>query len=459
MMGTRRSVQFGDVITGMLVDGVDGTPYVAATLLVDEQLGVRLEVPYITTSDTAAGETPGEWFETKCPPKNLLLIALEGNISLFDCRYSGHTVRHPAGIAVGKITPADVVLQDRKGDHSDPLEVKELRSDIDGLTEWTGFTAITRHPSVDDENRVKKLDIELRTTDELIWTQGQADMALRTTWSCDSTAEGLTINEGVMLHSTFPAPVPVLTHLEEHRKVASLMTFIFGCPITWRSHSVRDQRFTEKRFSQLIKQNTVKEAARPDPTEKQLRHPLASPSQIGSSGLEAWAASYETWGRFIHPAVSALNSPRTTLENVVVNAAVSMEAAGHLIGEVDGENATYDRRRRKTTATFIYRCLARTGWDWSGICESRVGLARALAKNYNTIKHYGRGDFPDPLETYLVSSTATLVVRLLAIRQAAPDATSEFDSGRHFPAYGRLVEDFKNNGLFIKCDGLFAVSS
>ncbi|WP_147999324.1 hypothetical protein [Streptomyces sp. uw30] len=142
-----------------------------------------------------------------------------------------------------------------------------------------------------------------------------------------------------------------------------------------------------------------------------------------------------------------------------MNAAMSMEAAGGLIGDVDGESATYSHGGRPTTATYMYRCLKKSGWDWSGICTSDTGLARAIANNYNTIKHFDRGQFPDPTETYLVSSVAALVVRMIAMRIARSDqGTTELFSER-IHDFDRLKDEFEAYGVIVDDTGTFVAPS
>ena len=91
---------------------------------------------------------------------------------------------------------------------------------------------------------------------------------------------------------------------------------------------------------------------------------------------------------------------------------MSMEAAGGILGERSGEDRP-SQRGHKTTATYVYRCL--DAIDVRSGHRDRIGLARAIANNYNDVKHYDRGDFPDHDESYIVSEVNQLIVRLLAI--------------------------------------------
>ena len=51
---------------------------------------------------------------------------------------------------------------------------------------------------------------------------------------------------------------------------------------------------------------------------------------------------------------------------------------------------------------------------WPECIRDRVGVSRAIANNYNDVKH-DRGEFPDHDESYVVTEVNQLIVRLLAI--------------------------------------------
>ncbi|MBD3933128.1 hypothetical protein IF129_16415 [Streptomyces chumphonensis] len=451
-------------MTGMLVDGIDGTPYVAATLRLSETNGAQVEVPYLDFPGESQFGSTAEWFNSEEPPSNLLLMSLDGDISLYGCRYSGHTVNYPRGIGVGRVTPSELVLHGRDGDFHDQLEVKEFRSRIDGLIDWTRYGSIRRKTDQDDQGRVQRVTIEIASLDGSQWRQGASMMKISGDWNVDPARNSVNVTEGVSLVSTFECPKPVLQHLAEHRKVSALLSFIFGCATYFRRHDIKDSRFNAKTldgsvvetpFYQLVSRGTVKEHSKPSPSRKRLQSPLVEFSKVGSNGLENWSTCYDTWVRFIHPAVSALNRPGAIIENLVISAAMSMEAAANLIGPVDGESPTCRRNGSPTTATYMYRCLVETGWDWSALCSSVVGLAQAIANNYNTIKHFDRGQFPDPTETHLVSSVTALAVRMLALRVTRPDLEAVDLFGNRVHDFDRLKDEFDAYGLFVNGDGQF----
>ncbi|WP_439946160.1 hypothetical protein [Streptomyces sp. BBFR109] len=302
-MAARRSINFSESITGILIDGIDDTPYVAATLHLDETSGAQIEVPYIDIPGTSQFDTTLQWFKSESPPSNLLLTSLDGDISLFDCRYSGHTVNYPRGIGIGKVRPSNLVLHRRDGDFRESLKVKEMRSRIDGLIEWTRFGAIKRTTHTDDDNLVQKVTIEVASLNEVSWRQKSATMRLGSNWNVDPARNSVTVNEAVSLTSSFDEPQPIDVHLAEHRKVAALLSFIFGCAIYFRRHDVRDSRFSGKTldgrvvehpFYQLVNRSTVKEHAKPTPPRGRLIQPLTDLKTLEPRGLEEWRINTTT---------------------------------------------------------------------------------------------------------------------------------------------------------------------
>ncbi len=366
---------------------------------------------------------------------------------------------------MGYISPSVIVLRDRDGMHEAPLTVQELRSDLDGMAEWAQLSSVKQTTQKDELGRIERLHLELAASEGLGWSQGGAEMKIITNWSVGPSGRIRTVKDDVSLISKFPTPQPVDVHLKEHRKVASFLSLVFGCSINFRDHSVRDPLFTEKTmggrivnapFCQLFSQRTIKEYGLDRPQTSRLQRPIVSCEQIGDEGLKLWSSRYEEWQRFILPAVSAVNRGAVILENVVVNAAMSMEAAGSLIGVVPGEEKTYGGNGKPNTTTFMYRCLIHSGWKWDAVCEDVPGLAKAMATNYNTIKHFDRGGFPDPKETSIVSSVALLVIRSLAVSLTTVDRTIDNLIGDSHHDFEMLTEEVDSYGIRVTSAGVFA---
>ena len=456
---------FGKSLAGLLVDGVTETPYAGSTLRMDEPNGAVIEVPYIQHDSAGQFKSVQEWFSTRTPPENMLLKTAEGDVSLFEVQWFGHSMKSGHGVSLGKLRPTEIVLARREADLSTPLLLAVVRSHIDGLKEWSGFTAINHDSKTDENGLVKKIIVEVESLASVEWSQGGATMTLQTDWRTANpeTPDGPSfgIFEWVVLDSKFAEPACFFDHLVEQRKVVHLLVLVFDGAIHFRKHRVKDETFAvrlgngkliSRPFVELISRRTVREYAEKLPTKADLQQPLVHLRQLGSDGLTRWAEEYETWKRFILPTVGVLGRRGVFVEDLVVSLSMSLEAGGHLIGVREGEEVTYNKGGKSTTATYVYRCLHSLDVDWGDRVESIVGLARAAANTYNSIKHFDRGEFPDNDETYLVSIVLRQVVRLMVLNILDPSGEL-LKNFREEGSLWRIHENFENYELRILEDG------
>ena len=76
-------LEIGDSISGLLTDGVEGTPWVGATIKMDRRRGLVVEVPYLQGADDGQFDHVRHWFESRKAPTNMELLTPEGAIGLF----------------------------------------------------------------------------------------------------------------------------------------------------------------------------------------------------------------------------------------------------------------------------------------------------------------------------------------------------------------------------------------
>ncbi|MET4780065.1 hypothetical protein [Glaciihabitans sp. UYNi722] len=459
--------EFGDSIAGLLIDGVDDMPYVGATFRIIDPQGVVVEIPYLAHHDADQFAHVAKWFSQQSPPKNMLMRTPEGTISMFDVAWSGHSETWGGDkSSLGKLRPNEVVFANREGPLADALEMAELHSYVDAATLWSRATAVTTDRETDEDGKVQGVTIHLAGGPVVSWNQGEATMELRSSWSHHPVRGPLatvtTLNDSVTLVSKFEAGSREFwDHFVEQRKFATLLVFVFGRPISFRRHQMRDDRFPTRGgregtvmdlpLRELISRRTLGERSRQLPLGKDFDRPLVPFAAVGSEGLEAWSDAYDKWSRFIVPSAAILNRSGAFIEDVVLSTSMSLEAAGALLGKRDGEEVTR-RGRAKTTATYVYRCLAELSLTWPGRIQTVVGLARAIADNYNDLKHADRGEFPDQVISYVISQTNRFVVRAIALsRTSSSDSLRE--SFQQSTELNGIAELLHLNGLSIDDDG------
>lgn len=347
----KKKLSMGDSLTGLLIDGVPNTPWVVGTLTYDSKHGVRVEAPFISDG-VEQFSSVSEWAKYMRPPSNLVFMSDRQNITLYDCRVTSS--RETIGgnsLSNVQITPREVVLKDREGDHEDELKIVEMRSHIDGLSEWTNFRSTKVSTERDEEGLSKKLTVEVESREPISWKIGEVTYSLQGDWSATRDTLGMEVREWVSLHTAFETPRPCSEHLAHQRKFVSLLALVCGTAVCFRKHEVRDSRFSVMKdieggrhtpFFELISSDTVGDYERPRDF-KRLSRPLVTLRQVGREGLEKWFNSYEEWERVIQPVAGTLQRPRSYVEDHVVNACMGLEAAGHILGEITGEGQTYSR--------------------------------------------------------------------------------------------------------------------
>lgn len=421
----------GDSLAVLLMDGVEATPYVGATLRMTER-GVEVEVPHLHGHAADQFSHVDDWFRKMSLPENMVAHTREGAIYLFGCRWSGYSPASGTRVGTGKFRVTEALLNEWDARLSSQFVVQICRSQADGMIRWSRRTAVTTDSVLNEAGRTKALDIHVETPTPIEWQQGTATLRIRNSWRSEQIEDGLTrihqIADDVVLESEFNEPRSFIDHLVEQRKALHLLVFLFGTGLSFRKHRVQDESITTRLltgkvvgnpFSEVISVQTMRERSRPIPARNQLDRPLLVLDELGAEGLATWGgANYEAWERFILPSVTIIEAQHRFVEDIVTSTSMSMEAAGQLLGKQSGEESTYGQGRKPapTTATNVYRCLAVLDIGWGDYIHSNVGLARAVANSYNTIKHPSRGGFPDPAETHLVADVSELIVRLLAVR-------------------------------------------
>lgn len=175
------SLDFGDSLAGLLIDGVEDTPYVGATLRLTDT-GVEVEVPYLPGYAVGQFAHVDEWFRRQAPPPSMLLRTREGAATLYGCRWRGHADAAGSRIGSGRIAPDETLLYEREAALSEPLTVKTCRSRADGLNHWTRLTAVESDSHREEERQTNVLEITVKSPEPIEWRQGDAIMRIQTAW-------------------------------------------------------------------------------------------------------------------------------------------------------------------------------------------------------------------------------------------------------------------------------------
>lgn len=468
------SLDYGDSISGLLVDHEDATAYVGATLRLTQEEDVVVEVPYVLFDPTEQFSHVRRWFQSQKLPASLVLLTSGGPIGLFENRWRSYSEPYGQNFAsVGRFCPEYAVLGFMPENELDDLKVNEVNSWIDGLNFWSPVSALHEKPITDERGLTRSLEITTGSTSIMSWCAENATMELRTTWEGKSRHDGyrhrLFVDGNVSLVSkTDSGLVEIYEHLNEHRKFKHFMIFNFGCQLSFRRHCFRDDRFAMRSVDgsraahpslvEFLSSETIRERRSEIPATRKLMHPIAELDEIGAEGLEAWSLNYDEWERFILPSVNVLGRKDGLIEDSIISTCMSMEAAGVKIGSVEGEGCmgVKNGQRNIPIAACIYRCLKVIDVKWPDRICGHEGLARSIADVYNSIKHADRGAFPDGLKVRVVWKVNEIIVRMLAVHIAGA-------GDRVFPRYRNSMELFSVDRLLssyncrIACDGTWEI--
>src|SRR5690606_2670701 len=102
------TLEIGQSVAGLLVDGVESTAYTGATLKHERPSGLIVEVPFVYGDPTEQFSHVADWFNNQQPPTNMWLMTHEGTVGLYGVRWRGHSMK--SGVSLGKLSPREALF-------------------------------------------------------------------------------------------------------------------------------------------------------------------------------------------------------------------------------------------------------------------------------------------------------------------------------------------------------------
>lgn len=437
----------GETRAGVLVDGVADTPYQMCVLTYESGSGPLVEVPFVFGDDQFS--VVQSWFRHDKLPDTVVFQDHRGPVTLSGVRFRGLQM---GNISLGRFD-ARVAIFGQPREHLDEYRVSTVRSEIDGLQEFTRFKSITT-----EFERVEGRWLThavVHATDEVVARHGQVTYGIRAVTyplpGVDFSARSTTVIETVVDDGA-----EVGEHLAAQWSIRALVTIAHGVPLFWRRHQLRDEAFPmwmlsgdarKPEFVEVLSQRTAHDYDQDAPKAASLGLPIFQLSDLGVGGLDRWLSLYSDsmFRRAVEPAVEVINDsfgrfvePRFTLTML------ALEALGYYLNPNRGD--------RDSLACKIERCLTVPGVDWSPIGE--VGdIAQALAAVSNDLKHPDRGRNPDTVELVLSADLGIVALRLHFAYLAGVVTEVIGERSRSLPL-SDAFQAFGRNGLEVR-DGHF----
>ncbi|WP_256842891.1 hypothetical protein [Ornithinimicrobium cryptoxanthini] len=398
----------GQTRPGILVDGQEGTPYLACTLTYENGRGPLVEVPYVRGDGQYAAVEP--WLQGReTPPTTMAFHDPDGTVTLSGVRWRGD---RGADASVGRLD-ARLAIFGRARELPTEYQVRSLISRIDGLHEFAGFESIsTEHERPDGHWRTT---VTVHPRDEVLVEHGGMTFRIRATVPMSSSTVEVSALADAVIETTTHGGATVDEHVVAQWPFRALLSLTFGVPLFWREHNLLNEQFPVWMLSgdahgpapvPLLLQRTLRDYEKDKVEWRDLALSIFRLGDLGADGLVRWLDFYADplFSRAVEPAVEVLNGgagnflePRLTLTMF------ALDALGHYLDET--------RRPRVPLKEQIARCLDVHGVDWS-ILGPKAELAQALAHVNNDLKHPDRPKRPDGVEMSLAADLGLVIFRL-----------------------------------------------
>jgi hypothetical protein len=436
----------GEVRVGQLyVAGApDDEPTQSAALIFDERHGATLLVPYVRgESQFRATE---KWFRSSSTPPCVVFADDKGVVTLVGVRWhrqSGSTM------ATGRLVAAVAIFGQPTHIKAD-YKVAKLRSSIDGLSGFSDFRPVRYDfPGPGEQVTLAFDESELRS-----WRSAGFTYSLKphVTWSGTEGHQFEAQSTASLVTSKARGATP-REHLRAQWAIRDLLLFAHGQKLAWRSHQVVDNQFplltldgkthgpdpAETHFA-----GTLREHSWPEPSSTGLAFPALSLRSVGTRGLKKWTDLYsnELFRRAVEPAAEVINGAASFLEPQLMMLASSLDYFGYF---------RFRDQRRRPMHESILKCLHDPGLDWPEV-GSRSGIASAITKLNNDLKHPDRERRPSGEELACMVTLATVIARAqpLDLLRTNAETRRSFLSSREAH---RATEIFQQCGIRIADDG------
>lgn len=149
------SLSPGELRSGQLIDGLDGTPYQSGSLSYEHRIGPVLSIPYVRQVEQFS--TTQEWFQAH-PPASLIFHDNLGAVTL-------------TGLRIRSMTGSTFVLGQLRSEiaiFGQPRELKAeytfatLASRLDGLDDFASFNSVHSDIQDTDEGHRVLVTVEAR---------------------------------------------------------------------------------------------------------------------------------------------------------------------------------------------------------------------------------------------------------------------------------------------------------
>ncbi|GAA2131599.1 hypothetical protein [Glycomyces algeriensis] len=438
-----------EVRTGHLIDPKSGIPFQTCTLRHEPGQGVLLSIPYLNGDPQFAKIE--NWFSNQDPPKSLIYRDDKGSVTLSGVRWRGHG---HFGYTLGRLG-ADVAIFEYPRQLKNEYKLARVQSRIDGLNEFSRFQSINHVGSFEDG--VYKSVVTVKAVEKMVVRHGGFTYIFRAVVPGENrhsvSGSRFSAKSDTVIETNKSRGATMDEHIVAQWPIRALLILAHGSEQYWREHKILDDQFPVWMISGEIKgpmyvpvrfRRTIRDTEQPERLDGDNSFPAFQLQDLGTRGLLRWLKLYddENFRRAIEPVVEVINGASNFLEPQVLMTVMGLEAMGY-----------FRNPKKASLEAHVKRCVEATRVNWSDIGR-KSGIAQAIARVNNDLKHPDRQARPNGLELNLIASLSKTIMRLQMIELLGLPK-SQYERISNSMGVIHTKELFRLNGVRITSGGNF----
>lgn len=378
---------------GFLADGDPTNDRMSALYEFDEE-GVRLHVPFMSHQDprsrwwshgTLHMDDPDRTKYSYQPPSELNYLDSKGSVGLLDCVSGRATTNMGRGIGQGTVR-ARYALE-KAHEAANFIKLNGLRSEIDGMSYWLSYSAHQTSIKTPKDGPVE-ITTTMRPVDPLPLARPLNLKAIVLGTAPGGWSPEAAYRSRVFIETFVKTPREWQDHLMLHFAVRNLVRVAAWRPINFQSHQASSLKEALK-----IKGKINNEWREVRTATTGINESLWKPndrfifyfSDIGTKGIARWLNLVVKYERGITPLVGLLDLEGATVDAVISQLGIALEAVGY--------QALIDSGKTPTAAnsTNVAKRIDHLLDEVSGnLSFDHTTFGQKFTDSYNSVKHANR---------------------------------------------------------------------
>lgn len=412
---------------GFLVDGDPNTDLMSALYEFDKT-GVRLHIPFLSNEDSRSRwwshgtlhmDDPDRTKYTYKPPSELNYFDSKGSVGLLGCASGGATTEMVTGVGRGTIR-ARYALERARG-AANFLKLNGLRSEIDGLSHWLSYSAHNTSVKMPKDGGPVEITTTMGAVDDLALARPLNLKAIASGTAPGGWSPEVTYRSRIFIETYSKTSKEWQDHLSLHFAVRNLVRVAAWRPINFQSHQAANLKETldskGKTHNEWREVRTATTGIAEGVWKTNDRF-LFYFSDVGTKGIARWLKLGAMYERGIAPLVRLLDLEGATVDAVVSQLGIALEAVGYQALIESGKtpaaaNSTQVAKRIDHLLGEVSETLSFT----------HTSFGQDFADSYNSVKHANRAVVAPDVKLMHFHQGVELLRVWIALRLGVTSAT------------------------------------